>query len=106
MAQSSTGMFAITVASVLFLLTVAVSQASGARILGGGNHPEDASITITESGLGNDVALVDGGSKVEPSLPSFGDCKSRDVLLLLGFLPRGTVVAPSGPSKRTNGINN
>lgn len=110
MALSLSRLFAITVASVFLILAVAVSQASGARILAGGRHPEGASAAITES-VPRVGAQVVRGSNVESS-PSFLDCrgapgnhyKSMNALLL-GFLPKGTVVPPSAPSQRSNGLN-
>ncbi|OWM81641.1 hypothetical protein CDL15_Pgr007679 [Punica granatum] len=109
MARLATRLSAIIIASAFFLLAVAVSQASGARVLGGA-HSHGAAFAVSGPGLGGNAPVVVGnknrGSISAEDCGGEGNNKYRNVLLLDGFLPKGTNVSPSGPSKRSNSINN
>ncbi|KAK4742548.1 hypothetical protein SAY87_000549 [Trapa incisa] len=92
MAANSSNTFLSAVSVVFFLLGAAVSQASCARILGETGRPEDASAgedKIIESSQESPMGCMDLGNKL-----------TIRSMMLLGFLPKGTVVTPYKPSNQ------
>ncbi|KAK4742549.1 hypothetical protein SAY87_000550 [Trapa incisa] len=98
MAATSSNTLLSAVAVMFLLLGAAVSQASGGRVLRRTGRPEGAS-------AGEDKIVESSHSLPMGCMGSDNKLTSRS-FLLLGFLPKGTVVTPSRPSKRSNGFGN